>query len=174
MNKLCFRKNIRNIILCSASLALVTAIGSLFILAGSESLALKGIFLMVLVDTAFAIWLLISVYELVRYSKKCKGMTPSVATVFNWHMEESYSRRGTPPASISIMQDGKEYFSPEYFSCTEAQQMVGKQISYVIIDDVVLLFTVVDPFKSGAVIPSFGLVQKCFNCGVACGFCINT
>ena len=81
--------------------------------------------------------LLPGAYYLYLYFK-CKKKADSLprlrGTVCNWELGV-FSRYY---ASVSVMQDGKEYSTSHYLSCEYARELVGQEIEYCIIDDDIL------------------------------------
>ncbi len=80
-------------------------------------------------------------YQYFLYKQKTADMVPQIGTVFNWYINGG---RRAVWASVSVQINGIEYDSPRYFSKMTAQEMVGKQVSYVIYEGTLLIFSVLE------------------------------
>lgn len=91
-----------------------------------------------IVDIVFL--LLPGIYFLIMFfvfKKKCKSFTPVEGMIANW---ESGFYRYT--GSVIIKVDGKEYSTSAYFSNYECRELVGKNVSYAIIDDTLFIYDI--------------------------------
>jgi len=77
-------------------------------------------------------------YAYVSYQKKVKNLTPSIGTISNWGLSDHKSYWG----HVVLDLDGVAYCSPDYFQTYEAEHMVGKKVSYVIVEDTLLIYEV--------------------------------
>jgi len=74
------------------------------------------------------------------FNKKSKNIAPVEGVVTNW--EAGFFYRGT--GGIIVNVDGKEYATSAYFSCDECKQLVGKTVSYAIIDETLFVYEIKD------------------------------
>lgn len=91
-----------------------------------------------IVDVVFL--LLPGIYFLIMFfvfKKKCKGFTPAEGKIANW--EAGFYRY---TGSVIIKVDGKEYSTSAYFSNYECRELVGKNVSYAIIDDTLFIYDI--------------------------------
>ncbi len=128
--KLCFRKYKKSSIINSL---LFLAI----ILLGIATQGMVGVMVIVfsLVPFFLAIY---HTYAYVSYQKKVKALTPSIGTISNWGLSGRRSYWG----HVVLKLDGVTYCSPDYFRAYEAEEMVGKEVSYVIVEDTLLIYEV--------------------------------
>lgn len=77
-------------------------------------------------------------YAYFSYQKKAKDLTPSIGTISNWKISGHRSAWGC----VVLNLNGVEYCSPNYFRTYEAEEMVGKEVSYVIVEDTLLIYEV--------------------------------
>ena len=70
------------------------------------------------------------------YRKKCANFIPVEGTVFNWEAGSKFS------GSIILSVEGKEYSTSSYFSYEECKELVGKTISYAIIDETLFVYEI--------------------------------
>lgn len=71
------------------------------------------------------------------FKKKCKSFTPVEGMIANW---ESGFYRYT--GSVIIKINDKEYSTSAYFSNDECKELVGKIISYAIIDETLFIYDI--------------------------------
>lgn len=91
-----------------------------------------------IVDIVFL--LLPGIYFLIMFfvfKKKCKSFTPVEGMITNW---ESGFYRYT--GSVIIKINDKEYSTSAYFSNDECKELVGKIISYAIIDETLFIYDI--------------------------------
>lgn len=91
-----------------------------------------------IVDIVFL--LLPGIYFLIMFfvfKKKCKSFTPVEGMIANW---ESGFYRYT--GSVIIKINDKEYSTSAYFSNDECKELVGKIISYAIIDETLFIYDI--------------------------------
>ncbi|MBQ7768806.1 MAG: hypothetical protein IJ403_07995 [Oscillospiraceae bacterium] len=128
--KLCFAKYKKNgFIFCAIFLACLLLSLGLF-----DGMRILGLFFTLIV-------LCVSVYYFYAYfsyQKKAKGLTPNIGTISNWKLSGHKSFWGC----VVLNVDGVEYCSPNYFSAYEAEEMVGKQVSYVIVEETLLIYDI--------------------------------
>lgn len=82
------------------------------------------------------------VYNLCSYismKKKCEKITPEVGTIFNWQAD--WNR---PFGSVILKVGENEYSTSPYFLSEDCRRMVGKQVRYAIIDDVLFLYELIE------------------------------
>ena len=90
----------------------------------------------------FLFLLLPGVYYLTMFlvfKKRCEGVTPMDGVIVNW---EAGFFRGTGAVMIKVKD--QEYTTSAYFSQEDAKEMVGKSVSYAVIDDTLFLYEVKD------------------------------
>ncbi len=131
--KLCFRKYKNNSILFSILLAVCVC---LCILIGD----IMGYFGLVLSLLGFGGVIVYNLYAYFTYKKKAKNMTPRIGTISNWSLSGYRSHW----ACVVLQWEGKEYYSPHCFSSYEAEEMVGKEVSYIIINDTLLIYDILN------------------------------
>lgn len=73
------------------------------------------------------------------FKRKCKRFTPIDGVIANW--EAGFYRY---TGSVIICSDGKEYSTSAYFSQEECKELVGKSVSYAIIDEMLFLYSIND------------------------------
>ena len=78
-------------------------------------------------------------YAYFSYQKKVENLTPSIGTISNWRVSGHRSSWGC----VVLNLNGVEYCSPNYFRTYEAEAMVGKEVSYVIVEDTLLIYDVI-------------------------------
>ena len=91
---------------------------------------------------AFAL-LLPGAYYLYRFfscKKKAEGLPRLRGAVCNWELG-AFTRYY---ASVSVISDGQEYSTSHYISYEYARELVGREIEYCIIDDILFIFSVRD------------------------------
>ena len=81
-----------------------------------------------------------NLYAYISYKNKSQNMTPSVGTISNWRISGYRNHWGC----VILELGGKEYCSPNYFGAYEAEEMVGKEVSYIIIDDTLLIYNILN------------------------------
>ncbi len=81
-----------------------------------------------------------NVFCYIAYQKKVKDMVPKIGTIFNWNLSGHRSRLGC----VTLKVDEKEFCSPHYFMADDAENMVGKTVSYVIVDDTLLIYEILE------------------------------
>ena len=128
--KLCFEKYRKNSILYSVSflacLLLSAAMpGEMQLIGGILSIIILG----------YAAY---SIYAYFAYQKKVKDLTPCTGIISNWKVSGHRSSWGC----VVLNHEGVAYCSPNYFHTYEAEEMVGKAISYVILDDTLLIYEI--------------------------------
>lgn len=100
-------------------------------------------FVLVMVICVIACFFLgFGVYNLCSYismKKKCKKITPEVGTIFNWQAD--WNR---PFGSVILKVGENEYSTSPYFLSEDCRRMVGKQVRYAIIDDVLFLYELIE------------------------------
>ncbi len=74
------------------------------------------------------------------FKKKCKRFTPVDGVIANW---QSGFYRYT--GSVIIKADDKEYSTSAYFTNEECKELVGKSVSYAIIDETLFIYEINDP-----------------------------
>ena len=131
-DKLCFRKYKNKCILYS--ILLVLALGLSLLMGNIRFLAA------VLCVLAFGSFVAYYLYAYMSYSKKAMDMIPEVGTICNWKSSGHRSRWGC----VVLCHNETEYCSPYYFSTYEAEGMVGKDVSYVIIEDTLLIYDILN------------------------------
>lgn len=134
MDKLCFKKYRSRIALDSIGFALSIVLCFLGFSVEDKFYGVVGVILV----PVFAVILCRRLYHYKSYSKRCLGVKPNEAVIANWQIGGHRSR----VASVSIKVSGKEYFSPTYFGVYEAEYMVGHKVSYVIIDETLLIYDI--------------------------------
>ena len=77
-------------------------------------------------------------YAYVVYQKKAAELTPQTGVIFNW----GKASRRTPWGHVTLKHNGTEYESAPYFYHATAESMVGKEVSYVIVDDTLLIYEI--------------------------------
>lgn len=100
------------------------------------------VFLAIAIPAASLLLLLPAGYYFVMflvYKKKCMNFTPVEGVIANW---EIGLFRHTGCVIVNV--DGKEYSSPSYFSYYDCKELVGKTISYAIIDETLFIYEVKD------------------------------
>ena len=73
------------------------------------------------------------------FKKKSEGITPTDGVIVNW--EAGFFRF---TGRVILQADGTEYATSAYFDQNEAKEMVGKTVSYAVIDDTLFLFEIKD------------------------------
>ena len=73
------------------------------------------------------------------YKKKCKGFTPAEGVIMNW--EPGFYRY---TGSVIIKVDNKEYSTSAYFNYEDCKELVGKTISYAIIDEILFIYRIIE------------------------------
>ena len=73
------------------------------------------------------------------FKKKCKCFTPIDGVIVNW--EAGFYRY---TGSVIINSDGKEYSTSSYFTNEECKGLVGKHVSYAIIDEMLFIYEIND------------------------------
>ena len=73
------------------------------------------------------------------YKNKCKNFTPVEGVITNW---EAGFYRFT--GGVIIKVDDKEYSTSAYFSNEECKELVGKSISYALIDETLFIYEIKD------------------------------
>lgn len=99
-----------------------------------------GIFLFITVAINGVCTLLPAGYSFVMFlvcKKKCESYTPVEGVVSNW-AAGFFQHTG----SIIVKVDGKEYYTSAYFSHDEAKELVGKRVSYAIIDELLFVYEI--------------------------------
>ena len=117
--------------LCTVPLAVVGAI--------VDNDTLKNAFVIIM-PLSVCLFLLPCVYYLYLYlycKKKADGLARNRGKVSNW--EAGFMRH---LASVSIIIEDKEFSTPQYFNHEDARSLVGKEIEYCIIDDILFIFSV--------------------------------
>ena len=73
------------------------------------------------------------------YKKKCEEYTPAEGIIYNWSM-------GMPRGfgMLIVKVDDQEYTTGSYFYYWDCPNMVGKRVKYAIIDDVVILYEILE------------------------------
>ena len=71
------------------------------------------------------------------YRKRCKSFSPTEGVIVNWQAG-FYRYTG----SVIVNVDGKEYSTSAYFSQEECKELVGKAISYAIIDETLFIYEI--------------------------------
>ena len=71
------------------------------------------------------------------YKKKCKNFTPVEGVIANW--EAGFYRY---TGSVIIKVGDREYSTSAYFSNEECTELVGKSISYAIIDETLFIYDI--------------------------------
>ena len=69
------------------------------------------------------------------FKKKCRNFTPVEGVITNW--ETGFYRYS---GSVIVEIDGKEYSTSSYFSHEECKELVGKMISYAIINETLFIY----------------------------------
>ena len=72
------------------------------------------------------------------FKGKCKGVTPSEGIISNW---KSGFYRYTGKVIIDI--DDNEYSTAAYFASDECERLVGKTVSYAIINDKLFIYEII-------------------------------
>ena len=102
-----------------------------------------GVFLGLIIPVISMFLLLPAGYYFVMFlifKKKCMNSTPVEGVVTNWETSSFYRYTGC----IIVNVDGREYSSSAYFSCHECKELVGKTITYAIIDETLFIYEVKD------------------------------
>jgi len=73
------------------------------------------------------------------FKKKCKSFIPAEGVIANWN-SGFYRYTG----SVIIKIDEKEFSTSAYFSSEECKDMVGKTVTYAIIDEILFIYAVKD------------------------------
>jgi len=128
--KLCFEKYKKS----SIKDSLIFLACLLFSAAMPEGKRIMGILLSLVVFFVAAY----HIYAYFSYQKKVKDLTPSIGTISNWKTSGYRSLWGC----VVLKLNGVEYCSPHYFRTYEAEEMVGKEVSYVIVEDTLLIYDV--------------------------------
>lgn len=105
--------------------------------AGSSDM---GLTCLVSITVASVFMLLPALYYFSYYlvfKKKYKDFTPVEGVVFNW---EAGLFRGA--GAIIVKVDDKKYSTLSYFNNEECNELVGKTISYAIIDDILFVYDI--------------------------------
>lgn len=100
----------------------------------------KGVFLAIVVPISCITLLLPVVYYFARFlifKRKCMNVTPVEGVIANWEAGE-YRYTGR----IIVNVDGKEYSTSSYFNYEECKELVGKTISYAIIDEILFIYEI--------------------------------
>ena len=71
------------------------------------------------------------------YKQKCKNFIPTEGVISNW--ETGFYRY---TGSVIVKVDDKEYSTSAYFSNEECKELVGKNISYAIIDETLFIYEI--------------------------------
>ena len=71
------------------------------------------------------------------FRKKCKKYTPREGVVYNW--EIGFFRYS---GSVIVKDEDTEYSSSAYFYRDDAKELVGKTISYAIIDETLFIYEI--------------------------------
>lgn len=79
-------------------------------------------------------------YRFFRCKKKADSLPRLRGTVCNWELGE-FTRYY---ASVIVVSDGKEYQTSNYLSAGYAKELVGREIEYCIIDDVLFIYEVIE------------------------------
>lgn len=72
-----------------------------------------------------------------KFRKKTLNLSPVEGVVSNW---KAGSHRYTGKIIVNV--DGEEYSTSSYFSCEECKNLVGKTITYAIIDEVLFVYEI--------------------------------
>ncbi len=134
MKKLCFRGYLDVLI----SYGLLTV--ALFVLA----FLLKEIFMTVLFSCIGLITAVIFVHYIripLIYLKESKNLKPEIGMISDWHALPS---RYNTTARVSLKTNDAEYHSPHYFTNKTARDMVGKQVLYVVVNNVLLIYEILN------------------------------
>ena len=134
-DKLCFKKY-RNYTLLYSVLLIISTVLCLLI-SIVDAMGYVGLVMCLL---GFGSCIIYYIYSYYSYGKKALGIEAQIGTIKNWNVSGYRARC----ASVVLCVDGKEYSSPNYFGIYEAQEMVGKQVSYIIIEDTLLIYAILD------------------------------
>ena len=93
------------------------------------TVAIDGLFVFLPFAYYFAMFLI--------YKRKSKSYTPKEGKISNW--EEGFFRY---TASVIVCIDDNEYQSSAYFTPCEAKELVGKDITYALIDDTLFIYNI--------------------------------
>jgi len=93
------------------------------------AVAINGIFLLLPAGYYFAMYL--------SFRKKCEKYAPLKGVVANW--EAGFYRY---TGSIIVKVDDTEYSSSACFSYEECRELVGKTVSYAIIDEILIIYEI--------------------------------
>lgn len=99
----------------------------------------SGVFAVVTLANVFCL-LLPGAYFLILFflfKSKCKNVAPVDGVIANWSAG-FYRHTG----SVIVKQDEKEYSTSAYFSAEECKELVGKHVSYAIIDETLLIYEI--------------------------------
>ena len=135
MEKLCFKKYRHNSILFCVLLICTVILG---VLSGGF-MGLFAILCGVLGFGGFAAYYL---YAYITYRKRCRDLVPQEGVIANWQVDTYMGRASSRWARVTVKVDEKEYASPTCFRLDEAQAMVGKRVSYVILEDTLLIYEI--------------------------------
>lgn len=72
------------------------------------------------------------------FKKKCENFTPSEGVIVNW--EAGFFR---PTGAVIVKVDDKEYSTSAYFNQDDAKEMVGKTVTYAIIDETLFIYEII-------------------------------
>ncbi len=78
-------------------------------------------------------------YMYFKFKIKSKKITPTQGVISNW--EHGFFRY---TGAIIIKIDDKEYSTSAYFNYDDAKELVGKSILYSIIDEVLIIYEILD------------------------------
>ncbi len=134
MKKLCF-KCYMNIL---ATYGLLTIL--LFVLA----ILLKELFMTILFSSIGLITFAFFIYYIripLIYLKQSKNLKPEIGVISDWHALPS---RYDTTARVSLKTNDAEYHSPHYFTNKTARDMVGKQVLYVVVNNVLLIYEILN------------------------------
>lgn len=96
-------------------------------------------FVLIVLPIACMILLLLAGYYFamfLNFRKKCSNFMPVEGVVFNWEAGSKFS------GSIIVNVEGEEYSTSSYFSYEECKALVGKTISYAIIDETLFVYEI--------------------------------
>ncbi len=99
-----------------------------------------GVFLAIVVPISCIALLLPGGYYLARFlafKKKYMNVVPVEGVIANW---EAGDYRYTGRIIVNV--DGKEYSTSSYFNYEECKELVGKTVSYAIIDEILFIYEV--------------------------------
>lgn len=128
--KLCFQKYRNSSVLYS----FLFVVCVLLTIAMPGALKLMGL-IIIFVAACFAAY---HIYAYFSYQKKAENLTPSIGTISNWKLSGHRGYFGC----VVLNLNGVEYCSPNYFQTYEAEEMVGKEVSYVIVEETLLIYEV--------------------------------